>query len=108
MFTLLLSIEFIMVIIIGGVFGLHGAILGAIFIVMVDPFLTLLKDDVPGYDRQSVVSSSAPACRPRAELQETAASDLLGAGPEGRDLRPDHHRCSSCSSRPASMAAGSR
>jgi branched-chain amino acid transport system permease protein len=49
MFTLLLSIEFIMVIIIGGAFGLHGAILGAIFIVMVDPLLTMLKDDVPGY-----------------------------------------------------------
>ena len=40
MFTLLLSIEFIIVIIIGGVFGLHGAMLGAIFIVMIDPFLT--------------------------------------------------------------------
>jgi hypothetical protein len=47
MFTLLLSIEFIMVIIIGGAFGVHGAVLGAIFIVMVDPFLTTLKDDVP-------------------------------------------------------------
>lgn len=49
MFTLLLSLEFIMVIIIGGVFGIHGAILGAVFIVMIDPFLTLLKDDVPGF-----------------------------------------------------------
>ena len=48
MFTLLLSIEFIMVIIIGGAFGLHGAILGAIFMVMIDPLLTWLKDDVPG------------------------------------------------------------
>lgn len=48
MFTLQLSIEFIMVIIIGGVFSLHGAVLGAIFIVMVDPFLTFLKDDIPG------------------------------------------------------------
>ena len=47
MFTLLLSIEFIMVILIGGAFGLHGAVFGAIFIVMVDPFLTSLKDDVP-------------------------------------------------------------
>lgn len=37
MFTLLLSIEFIMVIIIGGAFVVHGAVLGAIFIVMVDP-----------------------------------------------------------------------
>src|SRR6201988_1778626 len=48
MFTLQLSIEFIMVIIIGGVISLHGAVLGAIFIVMVDPFLTFLKDDIPG------------------------------------------------------------
>lgn len=48
MFTLVLSLEFIIVIIIGGTIGLHGAVLGAIFIVMVDPLLTLLKDDVPG------------------------------------------------------------
>lgn len=49
MFTLQLSIEFIMVIIIGGILSLHGAVLGAIFIVMVDPFLTFLKDDIPGF-----------------------------------------------------------
>ena len=48
MFTLLLSLEFIIVIIIGGVGSLHGAVLGSIFVVMVDPFLTLLKDDLPG------------------------------------------------------------
>lgn len=47
MFTLQLSIEFIMVILIGGTFSLHGAVLGAIFIVMIDPFLTYLKDDMP-------------------------------------------------------------
>lgn len=49
MFTLQLSIEFIMVIIIGGILSLHGAVLGAIFIVMVDPFLTFLKDDIPAF-----------------------------------------------------------
>src|SRR6201987_2380631 len=48
MFTLQLSIEFIIVILIGGAFSLHGAGLGAIFIVMIDPFLTYLKDDMPG------------------------------------------------------------
>src|ERR1700740_416097 len=48
MFTLQRSIEFIIVILIGGIFSLHGAVLGAIFIVMIDPFLTYLKDDVPG------------------------------------------------------------
>src|SRR6187431_688003 len=48
MFTLQLSIEFIIVILIGGSFSLHGAVLGAIFLVMIDPFLTYLKDDLPG------------------------------------------------------------
>jgi branched-chain amino acid transport system permease protein len=48
MFTLQLSIEFIIVILIGGIFSLHGAVLGAIFVVMIDPFLTYLKDDMPG------------------------------------------------------------
>src|ERR1700758_4041500 len=48
MFTLQLSIEFIIVILIGGTFSLHGPVLGAIFIVMIDPFLTYLKDDMPG------------------------------------------------------------
>jgi branched-chain amino acid transport system permease protein len=66
MFTLLLSLEFIMVIIIGGIIGLHGAVLGAIFIVMIDPFLTLLKDDVPG-----LVSSIALLF---GAAQETASS----------------------------------
>src|SRR6476661_3479612 len=48
MFTLTLSIEFIIVILIGGAFSPHGAVLGAIFLVMIDPFLTYLKDDLPG------------------------------------------------------------
>jgi branched-chain amino acid transport system permease protein len=48
MFTLQLSIEFIIVILIGGILSLHGAVLGAIFLVMIDPFLTYLKDDLPG------------------------------------------------------------
>src|ERR1700740_396839 len=48
MFTLQLLIEFMIVILIGGTFSLHGAVLGAIFLVMIDPFLTSLKDDMPG------------------------------------------------------------
>ena len=47
MFTLLLSLEFVIVILIGGVGSLHGAVLGSIFVVMVDPFLSYLKDDLP-------------------------------------------------------------
>ncbi len=47
MFTLLLSIEFIMVIIIGGAFGVHGAVSGRDLYRHGRPFLTALKDDVP-------------------------------------------------------------
>ena len=36
-----------MMVLIGGAGSIHGAVLGAIFVVMVDPLLTLLKDDVP-------------------------------------------------------------
>ena len=63
MFTLQLSIEFIIVILIGGTFSLHGAVLGAIFLVLIDPFLTYLKDDVPSIV-SGVASASAPARTP--------------------------------------------
>src|SRR5436853_7221026 len=43
MFTLQLSIEFIIVILIGVAFSLHGAVLGAMFIVMIELFLTYLR-----------------------------------------------------------------
>jgi branched-chain amino acid transport system permease protein len=48
MFTLSLSIEFVMIIIIGGVASIRGAALGAIFMIMVDPMLVFLKDKLPG------------------------------------------------------------
>ncbi len=60
MFTLLLSLEFIIVIIIGGVTTLHGAVLGSIFVVMVDPLLSALKDDVPELARRAVVALAVP------------------------------------------------
>lgn len=47
MFTLSLSIEFVMIIIIGGVASIRGAALGSIFMIMVDPMLALLKDSLP-------------------------------------------------------------
>jgi branched-chain amino acid transport system permease protein len=77
MFTLVLSIEFIMVIIIGGVFGLHGAIFGAAFIVMVDPFLTLLKDDVPGL--LAGIAATFGASAKTAESIKSGAAAVGGA-----------------------------
>lgn len=82
MFTLLLSIEFVMVIIIGGALGLHGAILGAIFIVMVDPLLTWVKDDVPGLAAGIATTFGAGAGRAEA-LRETLANVGSAAGLKG-------------------------
>jgi branched-chain amino acid transport system permease protein len=82
MFTLLLSIEFIMVIIIGGAFGVHGAILGAIFIVMVDPFLTALKDDVPVLVA-NLASSLGAAKDTASQLQDKLSKIGSAAGLKG-------------------------
>ena len=82
MFTLQLSIEFIMVIIIGGALGLHGAILGAIFIVMIDPLLTLLKDDVPVLVG-SIVSAFGAGVERTKSIQEGTAALTSTAGLKG-------------------------
>jgi branched-chain amino acid transport system permease protein len=82
MFTLILSIEFIMVIIIGGAIGLHGAVLGAIFIVMLDPLITLAKDDLPriiGGLADTFGASTATA----QQIQAGAASLFSAAGLKG-------------------------
>ena len=47
MFTLALSIDFVMIIIIGGIRSVRGAVFGAIFMIMVDPALIFLKDKLP-------------------------------------------------------------
>lgn len=82
MFTLLLSIEFVMVIIIGGALGLHGAVLGAIFIVMVDPFLTWVKDDVPTMVAGIASAAGAGADRARG-IQQTLSNIGSAAGLKG-------------------------
>ena len=87
MFTLLLSLEFIMVIIIGGIFGIHGAILGAVFIVMIDPFLTLLKDDVPGFIA-SIGAALGMAKASADSLQSTLAA-IGSDAPEAKQAADD-------------------
>jgi branched-chain amino acid transport system permease protein len=47
MFGLSVSIDFVMIIIIGGLASLRGAVFGAIFMIMADPLLIILKDKVP-------------------------------------------------------------
>ena len=82
MFTLQLSIEFIIVIIIGGAFSLHGAVLGAIFVVMVDPFLTFLKDDIPGVIANVAATFGASAAK-AAQIQDSVAAFASANGLKG-------------------------
>ena len=82
MFTLQLSIEFIIVILIGGIFSLHGAVLGAIFIVMIDPFLTYLKDDVPGLVAGVAAAFGAGSDRV-AHIQDSVAAIASANGLKG-------------------------
>ena len=82
MFTLQLSIEFIIVILIGGIFSLHGAVLGAIFIVMIDPFLTYLKDDVPGLIGGLAAAFGAGSLR-AAHIQDSVAAIASANGLKG-------------------------
>jgi len=82
MFTLQLSIEFIIVILIGGTFSLHGAVLGAIFIVMIDPFLTYLKDDVPGMIGNLAAALGAGGER-SVHIQDSAAAFASANGLKG-------------------------
>jgi branched-chain amino acid transport system permease protein len=82
MFTLQLSIEFIIVIIIGGAFSLHGAVLGAIFVVMVDPFLTFLKDDIPGIVGGIAATFGAGAAKAD-QIKESVAAIASANGLKG-------------------------
>jgi branched-chain amino acid transport system permease protein len=82
MFTLQLSIEFIIVIIIGGAFSLHGAVLGAIFVVMVDPFLTFLKDDIPGVIGGLAATFGASAAK-AAQIKDSVAAFASANGLKG-------------------------
>ena len=82
MFTLQLSIEFIIVILIGGAFSPHGAVLGAIFIVMIDPFLTYLKDDVPGMIA-GVAATFGAGAELAAKIQSNVAAFASANGLKG-------------------------
>ncbi|MCP5264983.1 MAG: branched-chain amino acid ABC transporter permease [Burkholderiaceae bacterium] len=48
-FNLFVSIEFLMMIVIGGMGSLHGAVFGAIFVIVLPELIGWLKDYLPGY-----------------------------------------------------------
>jgi branched-chain amino acid transport system permease protein len=46
-FSILLSIQFLLLVIVGGLGSLHGAILGAIFVALLPPLIAILRDSIP-------------------------------------------------------------
>lgn len=46
-FTILLSIQFLLLVIVGGLGSLHGAVLGAIFVALLPPLIAILRDSIP-------------------------------------------------------------
>src|SRR5216684_3801570 len=46
-FTILLSIQFLLLVIVGGLGSLHGAVFGAIFVALLPPVIAILRDSIP-------------------------------------------------------------
>ena len=46
-FTILLSIQLLLLVIVGGLGSLHGAVLGAIFVALLPPLIAILRDGMP-------------------------------------------------------------
>ena len=46
-FTILLSIQMLLLVIVGGLGSLHGAVLGAIFVALLPPLIAILRDGMP-------------------------------------------------------------
>src|SRR5262249_57382917 len=56
-FSILLSIQFLLLVIVGGLGSLHGAIFGAIFVALLPPAIAILRDSIPA----SIQSTGIPA-----------------------------------------------
>ncbi|UYN93720.1 MAG: branched-chain amino acid ABC transporter permease [Enhydrobacter sp.] len=46
-FNILLSIQFLLLVIVGGLGSLHGAVFGAIFVALLPPTIAILRDSIP-------------------------------------------------------------
>src|SRR5258708_14602539 len=75
-------IELVIVSVSGGTFSVDGAVLGAIFIVMIDPFLTYLKDDMPGLIGGLAAALGAGSAR-AAHVQDNVAAFASANGLKG-------------------------
>ncbi len=46
-FTILLSIQLLLLVIVGGLGSLHGAVFGAVFVALLPPIIAILRDSIP-------------------------------------------------------------
>src|SRR5437667_280514 len=56
-FTILLSIQFLLLSIVGGLGSLHGAVFGAIFVALLPPLIAILRDSIPDSMAQFATST---------------------------------------------------
>ena len=60
-FTILLSIQLLLLVIVGGLGSLHGAVFGAIFVALLPPVIAILRDSIPaGFHDVSAAIGIAP------------------------------------------------
>ena len=60
-FTILLSIQLLLLVIVGGLGSLHGAVFGAIFVALLPPVIAILRDSIPaGFHEVSAAIGVAP------------------------------------------------
>lgn len=59
-FTILLSIQFLLLVIVGGLGSLHGAVFGAIFVALLPPLIAILRDGIPSTFADLTVSTGVP------------------------------------------------
>jgi branched-chain amino acid transport system permease protein len=62
-FTILLSIQFLLLVIVGGLGSLHGAVFGAIFVALLPPLIAILRDSIPD-SLTAFATSTAPCSEP--------------------------------------------
>ena len=59
-FTILLSIQLLLLVIIGGLGSLHGAVFGAIFVALLPPLIAILRDSIPASFADLAAASGLP------------------------------------------------
>jgi branched-chain amino acid transport system permease protein len=59
-FNILLSIQLLLLVIIGGLGSLHGAVFGAIFVALLPPLIAILRDSIPASFADLATTSGIP------------------------------------------------